>query len=51
MTGMAERTEHRHHGIDQVELTVTDLAESKRFHADAFGWEFDHAKPAASAQR
>ena len=41
MTGMAESTEHRHHAIDYVELTVTDLAEAKRFYADAFGWEFN----------
>ncbi len=41
MTGMAETTEHRHHAIDYIELTVTDLAEAKRFYADAFGWEFN----------
>ncbi len=40
MTRMAEPPEHRHHAIDYVELTVTDLAEAKRFYADAFGWEF-----------
>src|SRR3712207_507288 len=40
MTGMAEPTGHRHHAIDYVELTVTDLAEAKRFYTDAFGWEF-----------
>ena len=38
MTGMAEPTQHRHHAIDYLELTVTDLAEAKRFCADAFGW-------------
>jgi hypothetical protein len=40
MTDMAEPPEHRHHAVDYVELTVTDLAEAKRFYADAFGWEF-----------
>ncbi len=40
MSGMAEPPEHRHHAIDYVELTVPDLAEAKRFYADAFGWEF-----------
>ena len=45
MTGMAEREEHRHHAIDYIELTVTDLAEAKRFYADAFGWEFTDYGP------
>jgi predicted enzyme related to lactoylglutathione lyase len=40
MSGMAEPPEHRHHAIDYVELTVTDITEAKRFYADAFGWEF-----------
>jgi predicted enzyme related to lactoylglutathione lyase len=30
----------RHHALDYVELTVTDLETAKRFYADAFGWEF-----------
>ena len=45
MTGMAEPAEHRHHAIDYIELTVTDLAEAKRFYADAFGWEFNDYGP------
>ena len=45
MTGMAEPTEHRHHAIDYTELPVTDLAEAKRFYADAFGWEFSDYGP------
>ena len=45
MTGMAEAPEHRHHAIDYVELTVPDLAEAKRFYADAFGWEFNDYGP------
>jgi hypothetical protein len=40
MTGMPDPTQHRHHAIDYIELTVTDLAEAKRFYADAFGWAF-----------
>ncbi|MEX5261568.1 VOC family protein [Kocuria sp. CPCC 205263] len=28
----------RHHSIDYVELTVTDLAAAKAFYAEAFGW-------------
>ena len=31
---------HTHHAIDYIEISVTDLAESKRFYAAAFGWEF-----------
>ncbi|WP_448620460.1 VOC family protein [Geodermatophilus sp. URMC 65] len=42
---MAEPTEHRHHAIDHIEITVTDLAEAKRFYADAFGWEFTDYGP------
>lgn len=30
----------RHHRIDYVELTVTDLERAKRFYAEAFGWPF-----------
>ncbi|MER5458379.1 VOC family protein [Micromonospora sp. NPDC002389] len=37
---MSQQTTHRHHAIDYVELTVTDLADAKRFYADAFGWQF-----------
>jgi uncharacterized protein len=40
MTGMAEPAQHRHHANDYIEFTVTDLAEAKRFYADAFGWQF-----------
>jgi predicted enzyme related to lactoylglutathione lyase len=45
MTGMAEPAPHRHHAIDYIELTVTDLAETKRFYAEAFGWEFNDYGP------
>ena len=40
---MTELAAHRHHAIDYLEFTVTDLAEAKRFYAEAFGWQFtDH---------
>ena len=37
---MADRSGHRHHAIDYVELTVLDLAAAQRFYAHAFGWRF-----------
>lgn len=36
---------HRHHTIDYIELTVRDLAKSKRFYGAAFGWEFNDYGP------
>jgi len=45
MTGMAETDQRRHHAIDYVELTVTDLAEAERFYAEAFGWTFNDYGP------
>ncbi|MEU1247193.1 VOC family protein [Micromonospora arida] len=42
---MSESSPHRHHAIDYVELTVTDLAVAKRFYADAFGWQFNDYGP------
>src|SRR4051794_16710234 len=38
MPGMTDTAQHRHHAIEYVELTVTDLVEAKRCYADAFGW-------------
>ncbi|MFE7630590.1 VOC family protein [Kocuria sp. NPDC057446] len=35
----------RHHAIDYVELTVTDLAAAKAFYAQAFGWRFTDYGP------
>ena len=29
----------KHHTIDYIEIPVTDMAEAKRFYAEAFGWE------------
>ncbi|WP_439031395.1 VOC family protein [Gordonia terrae] len=37
---------HRHHAIDYVELTVTDLDAARTFYADAFGWQFNDYGPA-----
>ncbi|MGY2065009.1 VOC family protein [Blastococcus sp. SYSU DS0619] len=42
---MTDTPEHRHHAIDYVEFTVPDLAEAKRFYAEAFGWEFTDYGP------
>ncbi|TQS46152.1 VOC family protein [Cryptosporangium phraense] len=41
---MTEPT-HRHHAIDYIEFTVTDLEAAKRFYADAFGWQFTDYGP------
>jgi uncharacterized protein len=35
----------RHHAIDYVELTVTDLEQAKRFYTEAFGWHFNDYGP------
>ncbi|RBY90689.1 VOC family protein [Blastococcus sp. TF02A-26] len=42
---MTDPTPQRHHAIDYVELAVTDLDRSKRFYAEAFGWEFTDYGP------
>lgn len=34
-----------HHAISYIEFTVRDLAEAKRFYADAFGWKFNDYGP------
>lgn len=34
-----------HHGIDYIELTVTDLAATKAFYGAAFGWRFTDYGP------
>jgi predicted enzyme related to lactoylglutathione lyase len=36
---------HRHHAIDYIELTVTDLQQAKQFYAAAFGWGFNDYGP------
>ena len=40
-----EPAAHEHHAIDYIELTVTDVAEAKRFYAAAFGWRFNDYGP------
>ena len=39
---------HPHHGIDYIEISVTDLAEAKRFYAAAFDWAFNDYGPGYS---
>jgi len=36
---------HRHHAIDYIEFTVSDLARAWRFYAEAFGWRFTECGP------
>ncbi|MDM4719579.1 VOC family protein [Micromonospora sp. WMMA1363] len=42
---MTESAMHRHHAIDYIEFTVTDLTEAKRFYGEAFGWQFNDYGP------
>ncbi len=42
---MSDPAASRHHTIDYVELTVTDLDAAARFYADAFGWRFTSYGP------
>ena len=36
---------HTHHTIDYIELNVSDLAASKEFYEQAFGWQFNDYGP------
>ncbi len=36
---------HRHHGIDYIELGITDLDTAKAFYGSAFGWTFTDYGP------
>ena len=45
MQGMSQPSAHRHHAIDYLELTVTDLEQAKRFYSEAFGWRFNDYGP------
>ena len=36
---------HTHHAIDYIEFTVRDVAEAKRFFAEAFAWRFTDYGP------
>ena len=42
---MSQPAPHQHHGIDYVELTVTDVAKAKAFYSAAFGWQFNDYGP------
>jgi uncharacterized protein len=42
---MTSSADHTHHAIDYIELTVTDVAEAKRFYGAAFGWSFNDYGP------
>lgn len=36
---------HRHHRIDYIEFSVTDMAAAKQFYTAAFGWSFTDYGP------
>jgi predicted enzyme related to lactoylglutathione lyase len=40
--------QHVHHGIDYIELTVTDMAAALSFYTAAFGWRFNSYGPGYS---
>lgn len=48
---MSETSAHTHHGIDYIELAVTDQDAARRFYRSAFGWEFNDYGPAYSGIR
>ncbi|WP_040838826.1 VOC family protein [Nocardia brevicatena] len=48
---MSDTSAHVHHGIDYIELTVTDLEAAKRFYSAAFGWQFNDYGSAYSGIR
>lgn len=39
------KSAHEHHAIDYIEISVTDVAEAKRFYRAAFGWKFNDYGP------
>ena len=41
----ANMSEHVHHGIDYIEITVTDMAAAQAFYGAAFGWVFTDYGP------
>lgn len=43
-TDMSE-TQHPHNSISYIELPLTDVAATKRFYGDVFGWEFQDWGP------
>lgn len=48
---MSETSAHTHHGIDYIELTVTDMDAARTFYRSAFGWEFNDYGPEYSGIR
>ncbi|MFC4562063.1 VOC family protein [Nocardiopsis mangrovi] len=42
---MNRSAEQRHHALDYIEFSVTDLEEAKRFYTKAFGWRFNDYGP------
>jgi predicted enzyme related to lactoylglutathione lyase len=40
-----EELAHRHHALDYVEISVTDVAEARDFYSSAFGWAFNQYGP------
>lgn len=42
---MTTTSQHSHHAIDYIEITVTDVASAKAFYAAAFGWAFTDYGP------
>ena len=34
-----------HHGVDYIEISVTDMARAKAFYGEAFGWRFNDYGP------
>lgn len=42
---------HIHHGIDYIEIAVTDMAEARRFYGQAFDWQFNDYGPEYSGIR
>lgn len=42
---MTHSQAHRHHAIDYLEFTVTDLDRARRFYSEAFGWTFNDYGP------
>jgi predicted enzyme related to lactoylglutathione lyase len=36
---------HRHHALDYVEISVTDVGEARKFYSSAFGWVFNEYGP------
>ncbi len=45
MIGLMGQTGGAHHGVDYVELMVTDMDLAKRFYGGAFGWTFNDYGP------